>query len=185
MVIDNFLSEELAKDMRQQALAAEYIDWHGPDGQVYKRISQLDNKDICDSIAKHCGKVEMLGMAFRANMNGEPPNQAIHTDVGWGTHALVYYLSDGNSGTAFWKHRATGMTNLSPIDNKTFIKVRKDWADISKWEQIDFVPMKFNRAVMYDSTLFHSRYPFEAFGTCLEDCRLVLVAFFTPESSNG
>ena len=38
--------------------------------------------------------------------------------------------------------------------------------------------LKFNRAVVYESALFHSRYPFAAFGSGPEDGRLIAVAFF-------
>ena len=36
--------------------------------------------------------------------------------------------------------------------------------------------------VIYDGSLFHSRWPFEAFGTGPQDGRLILVAFFTPKT---
>jgi len=180
LIIDNFLHVNIANKIRQEAIDAKYIDWLGHDGQVYKRISIVDNQDIRDTIEKHCGKVDMLGMAFRLNYEGEEPNQSIHTDVGWGTHALVLYLNDGPSGTAFWKHKPSGKDRLNPHDLMTYSSVRKDWTDESKWEQIDFVPMIFNRGIIYESELFHSRWPFKAFGSMPEDSRLIAVAFFTP-----
>ena len=42
---------------------------------------------------------------------------------------------------------------------------------------------RMGRAVIYESELFHSRYPFAAFGSGPEDGRLVAVAFFSPEPS--
>lgn len=180
LVIGNFLPIDIANKIRQEAIDAKYIDWLGHDGQTYKRISIVDNQDIRDTIEKHCGKVDMLGMAFRLNYEGEEPNQSIHTDVGWGTHALVLYLNDGPSGTAFWRHKSSGKGRLNPHDLMTYSFVRKDWTDESKWEQIDFVPMIFNRGIIYESELFHSRWPFKAFGSTPEDGRLIVVAFFTP-----
>lgn len=180
MQIDNFLSARTISEVRQQALNAVYEDWLGPDNIVYKRIAVVDIPEIRDRLAEIYGEVDVLGMAFRANMNGEPPNQSIHTDVGWGTHAMVLYLTDGDSGTAFWKHIPSGRVELPPFDIHAFIDVRKDWTDESKWMIYDEIQMKYNRAALYKSQLFHSRWPFKAFGTCMEDCRLTLVCFFTP-----
>lgn len=64
-----------------------------------------------------------------------------------------------------------------------FEQVRHDWNDEAAWEQAALVPIRFNRAVVYESALFHSRYPFAAFGTGPEDGRLIAVAFFTPKGA--
>lgn len=181
-VIDNFLHHELFEHIRDEAIVADYIDWLGPDKQLYKRICIIDNPFVKEQIEEDLKtEVDMLGMAYRLNYIGEEPNQSIHTDVGWGTHALVLYLNDGPSGTAFWKHKKSETTRLKPLDITTYIATRKDWTDNSKWELDNFVKMEANRAVIYESELFHSRYPFEAFGTKPEDGRLILVAFFTPK----
>lgn len=183
LFIDSFLQESVAKDIRQQAINAKYYDWHGPDGQLYKRVCIIDSPDILNAIEGICGKVKMLGMAFRLNYEGEFPNQAIHSDVGWGTHALVYYLNDTQEdlgGTAFWKHKETGATEINPDDHELLDKIKDSWDNEDTWEMDKYVPMKFNRATIYESKLFHSRYPFDAFGSTPEDGRLVAVAFFTP-----
>lgn len=128
------------------------------------------------------GSVDMLGMAFRLNYNEEEPNAAIHSDVGWGTHALVLYLSEGPSGTAFWKHIPTQTDRIEEGDTWLFEQINQDWNNESKWEVSRFVQMKFNRAIIYESALYHSRYPFKAFGDSPETGRLVIVAFFTPRN---
>ena len=128
------------------------------------------------------GPVEMLGMGYRLNFNGELPNAAIHSDMGWGTHAAVLYLSEGDGGTAFWRHRATGASRIDPGDVILFEHVRHDWDDAVKWDQIGLAEMKLGRCVIYESALFHSRWPFAAFGADADTGRLVGVAFFTPES---
>ncbi|MNW03449.1 hypothetical protein D3C71_1993860 [compost metagenome] len=63
-----------------------------------------------------------------------------------------------------------------------FEAVRHDWDDASKWDQIALAEMKLGRCVIYESALFHSRWPFAAFGTDADTGRLVGVAFFTPET---
>lgn len=182
IVVDGFLPNP--EEARQMGLSAPYIDWHGPDGEVYKRICITDVPGVRDGIERAVGPVEMLGMGFRLNFNGELPNAAVHSDMGWGTHALVLYLNDGIGGTAFWRHRATGARRIDPGDFDLFEAVRNDWDDESKWEQTGLCEMAFNRAVIYESALFHSRYPFAAFGNDAESGRLIVVAFFNLKEGN-
>lgn len=169
-------------NLRTIGLSARYEDWLGPDGQVYKRIYKGMVPGIAELIEGILGPVEMLGMGYRLNFNNEVPNQAIHSDLGWGTHALVLYLSEGLSGTAFWRHKETGAVRIDPGDTELFETINKDWDDKMSWEMVENVAMKFNRALIYESALFHSRYPFDAFGDSPEAGRLIVVAFFTPEN---
>lgn len=178
-VIDDF--HPYPQALREHALHQIYEDWPGPDGEVYKRICRLEIPGIRHLVERVMGPVEMLGMAYRINHSQEKPNAAIHSDMGWGTHALVLYLSEGPSGTAFWRHRNTGTDYIAPGDVWLFEQICSDWNDESKWEQRQFVEMKMNRALIYESALFHSRYPFEAFGRDEVSGRLIVVAFFTPK----
>lgn len=179
-IIDNFLSHPSL--IREAGVAAPYVDWPGPDGEVYKRVCLMDIPGLQERVEEAIGPVEMLGMGYRLNFAGELPNAAVHSDVGWGTHALVLYLCAGEGGTAFWCHRRTGATRIDPGDHELFEQVRGDWNDESAWEQTQLVGMRFNRALIYESALFHSRYPFAAFGAGPEDGRLIAVAFFTPRA---
>lgn len=179
VVVDDF--HPYPQALRDHALHQKYEDWPGPDGEIYKRICINEVPGLRHLIEKVMGPVDMLGMAYRLNYNGETPNASIHSDLGWGTHALVLYLSTGLSGTAFWRHRNTGADNISPGDTWLFEQVCHDWNDESKWDIRHFVRMQFNRALIYESRLFHSRFPFEAFGTDPKDGRLIAVAFFTPK----
>jgi len=178
-ILDDF--HPYAEELREDALTSEYVDWQGPDGQVYKRICIKEIPLLKEMLTYLFGPLNMLGMAYRLNFDEELPNAAIHSDMGWGTHALVLYLSDGPSGTAFWTHKETGADKILPNQHELFEAVCHDWNDESKWNQDTFVCMKFNRALVYRSELFHSRYPFEAFGDSPETGRLIAVAFFTPE----
>lgn len=178
-VIDEFHPTPDA--IKEHARASEFIDWEGPDGVVYKRICITEVPALQALIEAQVGPVDMLGMGYRLNYNGE--GAAIHSDVGWGTHALVMYLSEGEGGTAFWRHKETGREDIVEGDVELFERVKDDWLDIDKWEQTQLVEMKYNRALIYESKLFHSRYPLEAFGNNFENGRLIVVAFFTPHSA--
>lgn len=182
-IIDNFLPQETALEIRAEGINASYVDWLGPDGQVYKRIAIHQSDGVQKAIEEIYGIVNMLGMGYRLNYNDELPNAAIHSDIGWGTHALVYYLNETEEdlgGTAFWTHRQTGASLLEPTDAELLTLIESDWDNEKAWDMYDYVPLKWNRALMYESKMFHSRYPFEAFGDSPSTGRLIMVAFFTP-----
>lgn len=176
LVFDQFLPD--AQAVREHALASEFGDLAAHDGQIYRRVCITEVPGLRDAIEAQMGPVQMLAMGYRLNYEGEPPNQAIHSDLGWGSHALVMFLGDGPSGTAFWRHKATGAHRIDPGDVELFEQIRDDWDSIDAWEQADFVEMKQGRALIYESALFHSRFPFEAFGNEPSNGRLVAVAFF-------
>jgi GNAT superfamily N-acetyltransferase len=178
LIVDNFFAN--ADAIREAAIGAHYIDWDAPDGETYRRICITQIPGLQEGIEKALGPVTMLGMGYRLNFGGEMPNAAIHSDVGWGTHAAVVYLSNGPGGTAFWRHKSTGARCLVVGDTTLQQKVQSDWNNLTAWEQIDLCPMRFNRCVIYSSELFHSRWPFEAFGSDPDTGRLIAVAFFTP-----
>lgn len=174
-IFDDFLPHVDA--MRDQALASPFVDLEH-DGEIYKRVWIGEVPGLQDAIEDKIGPVQMLGMGYRLNFDGELPNARIHSDLGWGTHAAVLYLSEGDSGTAFWEHIPSGSKAIHAGDVALFEQLKDDWNDADQWRQLSFVPMKLNRALIYESALFHSRYPFEAFGTGPQDGRLVAVAFF-------
>jgi hypothetical protein len=182
IVIDNFHPRPFT--IRFHGITQTYEDWLGPDGEVYKRICRTEVPEVLNTIEYLMGPVEMLGMGYRLNYNEEEPNAAIHSDLGWGSHALVLYLSEGPGGTAFWKHRRTGRNRIENGDFELFDEIKGDWNILEEWEQERLVEMKFNRALIYESALFHSRWPFKAFGNDPETGRLIVVAFFTPKEKS-
>lgn len=182
IVIDNFLDD--AEWVRRMALSSEFEDWRGPDGETYRRICRVEIPGVRERIEALFGPVDVLGMGFRLNFGGELPNAAVHSDIGWGTHALVLYLTpDGEGGTAFWRHIDTGAHRIDPGQSALLDAVSPDWNDPGAWEPLHIVDWEFNRGVIYESALFHSRYPFAAFGDGPEDGRLIGVCFFTPKES--
>ncbi len=174
------VEDMLPASVREDGLRAPFVDWPAPDGEVYKRVALVEVPGLLGAIERIMGPVDMLGMGYRLNFNGETPNAAIHSDVGWGTHAAVVYLSEGEGGTAFWRHKATGAERIDPGDTALFEQVRGDWDDAERWEQTALAEMKVGRGVIYESALFHSRWPFAASGDSPETGRLIAVAFFTP-----
>lgn len=176
-----FVVEEFFQDfnrVRTHALCSEFYDWLAPDGEVYQRVCLGRVPGLIDSLQQAVGSVEILGAGYRLNYEGEVPNQSIHSDVGWGTHALVVYLSEGQSGTGFWRHKATGLSEIRAGQFDVLEQIQDDFENADAWELTSYVEAKVNRAVIYRSDLFHSRFPFEGFGTTPENGRLIAVAFF-------
>jgi hypothetical protein len=180
LIADGFFVDPDA--VRENALAADFTDWQGHDGQVYKRVCLKPVPGLQESIERVYGPVEMFGQGYRLNFAGEQPNQSIRSDLGWGTHAAVIYLCEGPGGTAFWRHSKTGASRIEVGDRELFEAIGSDWEIESAWSMTGLTKLAYNRAVLYDNALFHSRYPFEAFGTDKHDGRLIAVAFFTPET---
>jgi GNAT superfamily N-acetyltransferase len=180
LIVDDFLSPAELEHERAAAMASEFDDWPGPDGQVYKRICRVQLDDVQRKIESIMGPVDMHGMAYRLNFGGELPNAAIHSDLGWGTHAMVLYLQGDDTGTAFWRHRKTGATQIHEGDQELLQQVEGDWNNPGAWERVAHVDARPGRAIFYSSATFHSRWPFAAAGTGPGDGRLIVVAFFTP-----
>jgi Family of unknown function (DUF6445) len=178
-VIEEF--HPFPEELRRYALTQEFVDWDAPDGETYKRVFIGDVPGIVPMLHDLFGPCQILGTGFRLNYNEEVPNHAIHTDLGWGTHALVLYLSEGGSGTAFWEHIPTKLDRIVEKDRWMSQLDIFDWDNQSTWNQTRLVKEKFNRAVIYKSDLFHSRYQFKAYGNDPRTGRLIAVAFFTPE----
>lgn len=178
-IIDNFLPDPLGT--RKHALESSFVDWSAPDGEVYKRVCITDVPGVRESIERIMGPVDFHGMGYRLNYDGELPNAAIHSDLGWGTHALVLYLCEGYGGTAFWRHRESGSLRIRHGDHALLGLVESGWDDPAQWEMHALAGLQFNRGLIYESALFHSRWPFAAFGNAPENGRLIAIAFFTPK----
>lgn len=180
VVIDDFFPD--FERVREHAKLSHYYDWLASDGEVYKRISLLHVPDMLKQLETHLGPVKVGLMGYRLNYEGEVPNQSIHSDVGFMTHACVVYLNEGDSGTAFWRHRDTQASDIWYGQSDLFEGIKDDFDNPDAWEQLLTVPTKKNRAVIYRGNMFHSRYPFEAFGKTPDDGRLIAIAFFSfPE----
>lgn len=114
----------------------------------------------------------------------------IHYDVDVQTKwAGVVYLSKEHpetDGTAFWRHRRTGL-EIAPNTPEGFARygwrnfhdlkafLETEGLDESLWDKTFTVPYKYNRLVLFRPWLLHS--PGPAFGDTLENCRKVQTIF--------
>lgn len=105
-----------------------------------------------------------------STINGKPTNLA-----------LVLYINNPEgvtkNGTAFWDHEIYG-NKLPKVSDAEFDRLLTEEAnDLMKWNKTDFVTSQPNKALFYDASLFHSKWPKEI----KKGVRKVLVAFYTKK----
>lgn len=117
----------------------------------------------------------------------------IHSDRESGNHTCVVYLTDHDEGygTAFYRHKRTGLTEMPSFqqmrESGIFDELKADMVsrDPGKWTQTDFVRGQKNRALIFNAPLFHSRMPIEGIGNNASDARMVWVSHFNKLAPNG
>lgn len=189
LIVDDFLPDP--HGFREELLHNSFVDIRFVDGQTYKRIQVRSTDEHRALLEKAVGrKVEQEYSFVRLNFTGELPNNSIHSDAYCGGHVALLYLNlpeQCRGGTALWKHRGTGYDALptehdvrragkSPV--QLMKKLVPDYNRVEAWEQVGLAEMAFNRLAIHPTANFHSRWPFEAFGTTPQDGRLVWISFF-------
>ena len=132
--------------------------------------------------------VELVLSMMRLECKDDQPTAWIHADTVCASEfSLVGYMNESPlawGGTGFWKHNIVGHTNESFKDNEVAQRfIDRDAHTMDNWQLTDLVGYKKNRAVIFPSDRFHSRYPRESFGTCKETGRLIFVAFFNRKDN--
>ena len=119
---------------------------------------------------------------FRRSPEGQEEPHYIHDDRSMGEWSAVYYLSPAppeGDGTAFYRHIASGqIEGHTAPGSPEWQREAAAWFDQSQWERWLFVPARFNRLVLFKSSLFHSRAIPENYGAG-DDARLIQVCFGT------
>lgn len=188
IVVDRFSS--FPDFAREYALDADFkqIEHHGlnyygiaeaPDHSGVKQIEAL--------VGEH---IEEAKVIYRRYLENETAETYIHNDILLGKWTGLLFLNRPEQcfgGTAFWRHKKFGWEagpNLGQVVDAGFKNSSEYCAFMAKegfredqWEMIDYVPMAFNRLVLFRSAQFHSRYPMKSFGTDLESARLLKVFF--------
>jgi hypothetical protein len=189
LLIDNF-APDLA-EVRDTVIKGGFTNKTGPDGALYTGISLHAVPHWFDLISDFTGrKIEPRLSCFRLNLARELPHSWVHSDDICATYASVLYLNrpeQCRGGTAFWRHKILGIDRLPSKESLLsqglnadvfYRQMDRDWKDLDLWEQVDFNPMQWNRFITYRTSLFHSRFPFEAFGQGPEDGRLIWICFY-------
>lgn len=113
----------------------------------------------------------------RKSPAGQAEPNYIHSDAMMGDLTVVYYMNPDpapGDGTSFWVHRPTDRSGGPWTEEiQADAKVRDRWVS---WRHVD---AKFNRMVLFQSDLYHSRTLEENYGDDDEDARLICVVFGT------
>lgn len=183
---DNFAPD--ADAVRTGVINGEFSVKTGPDGAQYTGISTYPVPQWFYRISELLGVPIITKLScFRLNLAGELPHSWVHSDDICAKYASVLYLNRSDQctgGTAFWRHSKLGISKLPSRESlgmnaDSFYKqMDKDWKDLNLWEQESIVPMQWNRFITYPTSLFHSRFPFEAFGHGPSDGRLIWICFY-------
>lgn len=195
IIVDDFLGQQDALSLREAALKLTYPDLRGP----FPGRNSLERIEIegLSEIASHLTGERLKPIhplhshgKFRITLAADVGTAKVHIDQAYWSGIL--YLSkpeDCRGGTEFFRHLPTG-TERAPLDDSELRAMglssyhavqdellARDSNDASKWEMTMRVPMRFNRLVMLRPWMWHSAG--EAFGSGMEDGRLVYLMFFT------
>jgi hypothetical protein len=191
-VFDDFLADPDA--VRQSALDSGFGSWKPSKGEVGSSVYTGmnfwgDHAAPLKAIAKALGQAIYPNSMFFRVTNLDTEGAYVHSDREAGDYTAIVYLSKHEtdlSGTGFFRHIETGMTAMP-----SFEEMRKDleWFARFKTEMVEgkpehwaltsLVPGTYNRALIFEAPLFHSRIPKHGFGDTPEAGRMVWVAHFS------
>lgn len=183
LVVDNFLERPLL--VRQWALGREFKDEVSPaDGVTYKGICyplpELFRGEVHLKLSFLMGVTVVPHLDFlRLSVDGYNPPHRIHTDCIQAQYTAIIYLNlpgQCQGGTGMYEHME-GMER-NPQNTEEHAIWFRDTNDFTKWRTVGGTDMKWNRALVMASDLFHASLPKEGFGGNVEDGRLVWVSFF-------
>ena len=185
--VDDFLPNP--DSLRRQGLEAEFEDF-GHQGWSYPGVAVANESEPLQQLQQRSNTELQKNLCyFRSNRSGMDHQVWIHTDERIAPTCLLVYLSEprhDHDGTAFWRHRRTGMEQVFPdLPQALAEEFTRDTLDESKWDMVAFVPAKYNRAIRFPNHLFHSRYPNNIKADCAETSRLTHVTFFDKKEFSG
>jgi hypothetical protein len=188
-VFDNFLADPAR--IRQSALRSGFGSWRPNKGDVgldaYAGMNFWgEHSALIRELYKHVGPVFPNTMFFRVT-NPTTDKALVHSDRASGDYTALVYLSPPHegSGTGFYRHRETGLTEMPALDAllKDPVFFNKLYAEMlgaseEHWELIDFVEANLNRCVVFSAPKFHCRLPKEGYGTDDASSRMVWACHF-------
>jgi hypothetical protein len=196
-IIDDF--SPAIDQVRASAIASGFGTWRPNKGEVGSSVYEGMNFWGKHSVLLHAltrfwgSSIYPNNMFFRVT-NKDTEAAYVHSDRESGDFTCIAYLSDHKdvSGTGFYRHRETGMTQMPSFDvmaqePERFERLKREMVGGSDehWEQLDFVRGLYNRAVIFDAPRFHARVPRHGFADNETEGRMVWVCHFCVETRNG
>lgn len=192
MVIDHFIDNPEA--VRESALRSGFGAWRpassefGP-GQ-YTGLNYIGaHSGMLRRLAQVCGQPIYPNAMFFRVTNEDTHPAYVHVDREDGEYTALVYLSKHEgaaSGTKFYQHKPTGdfvMASVADLRKEPekfeALKAQIMGASDEHWKELCFVEGIYNRALIFDARLYHSRYPKHGFGKTPEEGRMVWVCHFS------
>ncbi|MGF9978894.1 DUF6445 family protein [Viridibacillus arvi] len=196
-VIDNFYDSPYS--MRDIALTCEYLEFKNSNIPGFESVYSFYNEIYASKFSEIIEKEiyytpsKLTYGKFRYSLSSSLSNSSMHIDkADW---SCVVYLSldeDVRGGLGIYAHIETGLkqvpqnkedldklgfNSLSELDKQI---VYPSTNDFTKWNLLNFIPIKFNRAVIFKgSKYFHA--VTEKFGNSIENSRLTHNFFFNEK----
>lgn len=190
LVVDDFVSNP--DEIRASALLTGFGTWHPKNTVIgYKNYDGVNingmHVPLLRSLTRLIGQpIFPASMIFRVT-GAESDASRVHSDRTLGSYSCIVYLSRETepSGTAFYRHRATGSYDQPPLgemlkDPAAFEQLKREMDEASDevWEQVYFCEGTYARALVFPAPLYHSRVPQVCQGTTPEDSRMAWVCHF-------
>lgn len=189
-IVDSFTPR--IDEVRESALASGFGTWRPSKGEVGSSVY-----DGMNFVGRHELMLHALSfymgcpiypscMAFRVT-NLDTEAAYVHSDRESGDFTCIAYLSEHSqvSGTGFYRHRASGMTQMPSFAElretpEAFAQLKREMVEGSEehWEQLDFVRGLYNRAVIFDAPRFHARAPRNGIADSVEEGRMIWLCHF-------
>lgn len=196
IVVDDFCEHlELVKESAHKAGFSTWLPNKGEIGSsVYEGMGFWGEHSLMlRDLIRATGSVLVPNSMFFRVTNEGMEKAYIHSDRETGNHTCVVYLTEHEepSGTAFFRHKRTGLTEMPSFlemhEEGILEELKADMVsrDPDKWEQLAYVEGKYNRALIFHAPLFHSRFPLEGIGSSQDDGRLVWVSHFFKLDGTG
>jgi hypothetical protein len=185
--------------LRQSALESGFGSWRPSKGEVGSSVYEGmnfwgDHAMGLRALVKAHGQMVYPNSMFFRVCNKDTEGAYVHSDREAGDYTAIVYLSKHSeeSGTGFYRHRQSGITRMRSFADMAqspewFAQFKTEMVEGSPkvWECLDFVPGFYNRALIFEAPLFHSRHPKNGFGSTAEDGRMVWVCHYSIGEHHG
>lgn len=181
LIFDNFI--DTYQQLKEYSLSASFCNIISPiDNVTYPDICNIIPDDVKNEILNNITKAlnkapENVMMFMRRSPAGRNAPQIAHTDNSMGRYSLMlYFFEKEGAGTGFIRHKSTGIC-YAPESEDFLSIVKNDQNNLDKWALVDLAAAKENRAILFDSGMFHCSLPIGGFGEG-NQARTVLTVFF-------
>lgn len=176
-------------EVRQSALQSGFGTWTPNKGlvgnSIYDGMNFAGSHDLITRCIHQATGRPAYPRASFFRVTTPDTKTYIHSDRTHGDWTCIVYLTEHKetSGTAFYRHKETGLLEMPTFEEQRksgifeMLKADMESRSPDRWEQNDFVRGIFNRALIFNAPLFHSRIS-EVNDKSDESARMVHVTHF-------